>query len=242
MIECVMSRTYYPNVRQQVDRFCESIDRDPASVRIVGITKYVDAATTAGVIDDGCTLCGESRPQVLWEKAAALEPRSVQWHLIGHLQRNKVTRTVPLLSMLQSLDSLRLAKEVAKQCELINRTLDCLIEVNVSNETQKTGLPPDEAERLLEECRQLPGLRICGIMSMASQAGDEVVAKQFRRGRELLERWSARWADEMHPLNELSMGMSGDWPIAIAEGATMVRIGTALFSGGNVAEQGEQSS
>jgi hypothetical protein len=204
--------------------------RSADAVRIVGVTKYVDASAALAVVEAGCSDLGESRPQSLWDKASQL-PNSVRWHLIGHLQRNKCKRTLPLLHMLHSLDSWRLAEQIAADAAPQSPPVQALLEVNLTLDPAKTGLPPDAALPWLQQYMDTPNihhrLQIAGLMGMSSLAADrDQTRREFAHLRELRDRWS----HEMGlPLPELSMGMSDDFDIAIEEGSTCVRIGSRFF-------------
>ncbi len=172
----------------------------------------------------GVAVLGENRVQEARDKIRLLPPAS--WHLIGHLQTNKAKLAVDLFELIHSLDSLRLAGELDRQGRLAGKTVRCLVEVNVGDEAQKTGVPPGEVGRLLEAARTLPALRIEGLMAVPPFLPDaRDVRPYFRRLRELRDRLTG----EGHALAELSMGMSHDFEEAIQEGATLVRIGTAIF-------------
>jgi pyridoxal phosphate enzyme (YggS family) len=205
--------------------------RRPEDVLLVAVTKYVDAATTDALVSAGCCDLGESRPQDLWRKADDLAGRPIRWHMIGHLQRNKARRTLPLVTLLHAGDSLRLL-ETAEECAAeAGRTTDVLVEVNVSGDTTKHGFAPGEIEPLLPRLAELRHLRIRGLMAMARWGGslDEARA-DFVRLRELRDRLHLSCPPQIS-LQELSMGMSGDFEVAIEEGATLVRVGSALFEG-----------
>ncbi len=190
-----------------------------------------DEATPV-LVAAGCRDLGESRPQQLWQKAAALETAGVAWHLIGHLQRNKVARTLPLVSLVHSGDSLRLlealdAEAVRANCD----PLPVLLELNVSGDAAKHGFQPSELEPLADSLTRLPRIEIRGLMAMAGCEGDlDDARREFAALRQWRDRlrsaWAGRWS-----LDELSMGMSGDYEVAIEEGATLVRVGSALFEG-----------
>ncbi|MEZ6092283.1 MAG: YggS family pyridoxal phosphate-dependent enzyme [Pirellulaceae bacterium] len=216
-------------VRADIDRACRAAGRDASDVTIVGVTKYVDASLTKALVDAGCTDLGENRPQVLWRKAEDLDDVSIRWHLIGSLQRNKAKRTVPILHRLHSLDSLRLAQTVAEITAMQGSVLPCMLEVNISGDADKHGFDPKILEAELFEIQQLAGLRIDGLMCMASleHPGNEA-AIDFQALRKLRDNLAAKSG---LPLTELSMGMSGDFEAAIAEGSTIVRIGSRLFEG-----------
>jgi pyridoxal phosphate enzyme (YggS family) len=220
-------------VRERIAVAARGAGRSPDEVRLVAVTKYVDAATTRLLFDAGCTDLGESRPQQLWDKAAALNDAAIRWHLIGHLQRNKVRRTLPLVHLIHSGDGLRLLEELDRDtAALAGRSpLAVLLEVNVSGETAKHGFAPDDLPKHVETLAAFKHLDVRGLMAMAGLDDDPTSARRdFARLRELRDRlrreWSGRFA-----LDELSMGMSGDYEAAIAEGATLVRVGSALFEG-----------
>ncbi len=218
------------------------------AVTLVAVTKYVDVATAAALVDAGCHDLGESRPQELWSKAAALggtcilpvhpsqdttdhATPAIRWHLIGHLQRNKIRRTLPLVHLIQSVDSRRLLAMINDEAALLGRPIDVLLEANISDDANKTGLPPDAIEPLLADASKWPHVRVRGLMGMASlEGGDEAAKRDFDRLRLLRDRLAQNIPAQVS-LAELSMGMSGDYEIAIAHGATIVRVGSALFEG-----------
>ncbi len=203
--------------------------RSADSVTLVAVTKYVAPEWANALADLGCVDLGESRPQELWTKAAAAGSRPVRWHLIGHLQRNKVRRTLPLVSLLHSVDSTRLLEELDIESAAMGRRTPILLEVNISGDESKHGFHPREMPEVLQLSRRFPNLELRGLMGMASLEGDlEAARLDFRRLRELRDRLRDRGDGD---LPELSMGMSGDFEVAIEEGATIVRVGSAFFEG-----------
>jgi len=205
--------------------------RDPEEVRIVGVTKYVDAATTAAVLDAGCGDLGEARPQQLVEKSLALADYAPhpRWHLIGSLQRNKVRRTVETADVIHSIDSLKLLHFVDSIAGELKRSPDVLLEVNISGDESKHGFTPDDLLSHSDAFQQVARIRIVGLMGMAGLDADpDLAQRQFASLRELRDRLAT--GSGLH-LPELSMGMSDDFSQAIAEGATIVRIGSKLFEG-----------
>jgi hypothetical protein len=179
----------------------------------------------------GCRDLGESRSQELWSKAAELADLSINWHLIGHLQRNKVERTLPLVSLIHSADSVRLIAAINESAAAMWREVPVLLEVNVSGDRSKHGFGPDEIARLLPEIAAFDHVEVRGLMAMAGREGDlESARRDFARLRELRDRLRRELPAGMS-LDELSMGMSGDFEAAIEEGATIVRVGSALFEG-----------
>lgn len=203
--------------------------RCPSEVRLIAVTKYVDLATTKVVLECGCTELGESRPQQLWGKAEAISEQSLSWHLVGHLQRNKVKRTVAVADWIHSVDSLRLLHAIGRQASEIERTVNVLLEVNVSGDSDKHGFAVGVLPELMSELAEYPHARVRGLMGMGSlHGGRERARRDFAALRNLRDRLLSRCPDGVS-LEELSMGMSGDYDVAVEEGATMVRIGSALF-------------
>jgi hypothetical protein len=199
-------------------------------VTLVAVTKTVDAGMAALLADMGIRDLGESRPQELWKKAAAA-PASVRWHLVGHLQRNKIERTLPLVKMIHSVDSVRLLEALEQECAKQELRPRVLLEVNVSREEAKHGFRPEEMPALAKTFERYPHLDIAGFMSMAALAGNP---EEARPTFAALRRWRDRLRQllgQPNALPELSMGMTNDFEIAIEEGATLVRIGSALFEG-----------
>ena len=220
-------------VRDQVAEACRRAGRDPATVTLIGVTKYVDAAAARLVHAAGCHDLAESRPQALWGKAEALADLAPppRWHLIGHLQRNKIRRTLAVNPLIHSLDSGRLLEALAAE-SAAGGVCEALVEVNLAGDPDRTGATEAEAEAIVAAAATRPEIRIRGLMGMASVPdGDPGAARrEFARLRELRDRFAATLPGG-DSLRELSMGMSGDFVEAILEGATMIRIGSALFAG-----------
>jgi len=223
-------------IRGRIDEACRRAGRDPAGVRIVGVTKYVDAESAACLLAAGCVDLGESRPQSLWEKAAALETQGMQprWHLVGHLQRNKLRRTLPLLDLLHTLDSERLLAAAAEEAQRVGRPLQALVEVNLAGLPGRSGVAPEDVAGLVAAAAGGP-VHVRGLMGMASRPdADAGSAADPRREFAILRECLAavrREVDDPASLVELSMGMSGDFEAAVLEGATTVRIGSLLWEG-----------
>lgn len=218
-------------VREQIAGAALAAGRDPASVRLVAVTKYVDAATARHVLAAGCTELAESRPQELWAKAADPALSAARWHLVGRLQRNKIRRTLPLVTLIHSVDGERLIEAIQGEAAAIGRGTEILLEVNCSGEAAKQGFSPEEVRRLLPRLADFAHIKVAGLMTMAPLEGGESAARQaFAKLRTLRDQLAAE-APPNVTLAELSMGMSGDFPAAIAEGATLVRIGSTLFEG-----------
>lgn len=218
-------------VRERIDAAAARAGRNGAEITLVGVTKYVDAATAQVLVDAGLYDLGESRPQELWSKAAALADPRIRWHLIGHLQRNKARRTLPHISLLHSLDSLPLAEALNAEAQAPSRRLPVLLEIKIAADAAKHGFAVDETLSALHAIARLPGLEVRGLMCMASlEGGDDAARRDFARLRQLRDKLQSDCLPGTS-LAELSMGMSGDYEIAIAEGATIVRVGSALFEG-----------
>lgn len=222
-------------VRQAMAEAAERSGRAADAVTLVAVTKYVDAEVVQALIEAGCHELGESRPQQLWEKVAALpaEPNgaAIRWHMIGHLQRNKIARTLPLVSMIQSLDRDSLVTALDHTAAVQQRVIDVLLQVNISGEAAKQGWAAADLPQVVERVAACNQLRIRGLMAMASLAGGrEEARREFAQLRHLRDSLLADCPDGIL-LDELSMGMSRDFDVAIEEGATMVRVGSLLYEG-----------
>ncbi|NLX98482.1 MAG: YggS family pyridoxal phosphate-dependent enzyme [Rhodopirellula sp.] len=218
-------------VRERIAAAAAASGRSADDVTLVAVTKYVGPNVIRAVVGAGCTRLGESRPQQLWSRAAEIDDLRVEWHLIGHLQRNKVQRTLPLVAMIQSVDSLRLAAAINEAAAVSGRITPILLEVHISDDASKHGFEPDELDRTLQDLAGLEHVRIGGLMCMAGLEGGLAGAQRdFAALRRLRDRLRANCPPQID-LRELSMGMSGDYEVAIREGATIVRVGSALFEG-----------
>ena len=226
-------------IRQNIDDACAKANRLPQEVSIVAVTKTVELAPISWLIDLGMTELGESRVQQLLtrgkEVAEHLGRRrlkpvpTVRWHMIGHLQRNKVKPVLECAEMIHSVDSLRLAEEINARAEKLGRRMSVMLQINCSQEDQKFGVAVGAATHLGELICTLDHLRLVGLMTMAPLADDPEAARpSFVRLRELYEemRNDKIGGDDFR---HLSMGMSNDYTVAVEEGATILRIGTALF-------------
>jgi PLP dependent protein len=218
-------------LRETIAAAAQRSGRAASDVTLVGVTKYVTADIAQRLALVGCQDLGESRPQELWEKAERIVDDAIHWHLIGHLQRNKIRRTLPLVSLIHSGDSLRLMAAVDQIATEPQLRVPILIEVNISGDATKHGFHLNEVEPALAEMAAFKFLEIRGLMCMASREGDLDQARQeFAQLRQLREKLQTVAPPEIQ-LRELSMGMSADFEVAIEEGATLVRIGSALFEG-----------
>lgn len=213
-------------IRSRIDQACERSGRQPDSVRLMAVSKNQSPERVAEAASAGLTLFGENRIQEAKVKIP-LCPGQLEWHFIGHLQSNKSRDAVSLFHVVQGVDSLALAEELQKQAIKQARSLPILLEVNVAGESSKFGWNPDRLLAELLQLNALPRLVVQGLMTIAPYAVDpEQVRPIFRRLRELRDRCTDLLGA---PLPVLSMGMSGDLEVAIEEGATLVRVGTALF-------------
>jgi PLP dependent protein len=211
-------------LRGRVADACAKAGRDPAGVTVVAVTKTVSARVAAlcGVAD-----LGENRPQALWAKAEAVP--GARWHLIGHLQRNKLARTVPLVALVHSVDSVRLLEALDAFGRQRGEPVPVLLEVNCSRESAKGGFAVEELPAVGDRLPTLAGVRCDGLMTMAALDADpEQCRPAFAELRQLRDRLRTQTG---LPLPHLSMGMSNDYPVAVEEGATLIRPGTALFAG-----------
>ncbi len=217
-------------IRERMAAAAARAGRQASEVSLVAVTKFASTADIRALAAAGWADFGESRPQQLWQRAEELADLPVRWHLIGHLQRNKVRRTLPLVAMVHSVDGLRLAECMdAEMPAAAVRPLPVLLEVNTSGEAAKDGLPLSEVERLLASVAGFRNLAVRGLMCMAALEGGLAAAhRDFAALRELRDRLRNHCPAEVK-LDELSMGMSGDFEAAIEEGATIVRVGSALF-------------
>ena len=219
-------------VRERVRRACQRAGRQPDEVTLVGVTKKFPVDVIAAARQAGLRDFGENRAQELVEKAVALpgviQGGDIRWHMVGHLQRNKARDVVACADVFHALESLRLAAELDRRAAQAGRTLPCFVQVNVSGEASKFGLDPGDVLDMLNRLAAYEHLHLVGLMTLAAPVADpEDVRPQFRRLRQVFEAYNQ--AGSRQPMSFLSMGMSGDYEVAIEEGATHVRLGTALF-------------
>jgi pyridoxal phosphate enzyme (YggS family) len=216
-------------IKERIRKACESCSRDADSVRLVAVSKTIAAGTVKEAIEAGVTVLGENYIQEAREKFNTLVQYPVSWHFIGHLQSNKAKYAVRLFDLIHSVDSFKLARELDKQANKLDKIQQILVQVNISAEDTKSGISADEAPGLISEISRLENLSIRGLMTMPPYFYQpEKVKPFFAALRELRDRIKAQ-APANVSLEELSMGMTGDFEVAIEEGATLVRIGTAIF-------------
>ena len=212
-------------VRQQVETARNKANRQD-QVNVIAVTKYVDIATTETLVKTGIQHIGENRVDKFLEKYQALNGYDITWHLIGSLQRRKVKDVINLVDYFHALDSVKLAQEIQKRAE---HPIKCFLQVNISGEESKHGFAPDELDDVLAEIAQLDKIEIVGLMTMAPfEASQEELQDIFSKTHQLQKQLEKKQLKNM-PFSELSMGMSRDFEVAIANGATYVRIGTSFF-------------
>ncbi len=220
------------NIKRVRDEICDTAvkcGRNPDEITLCAVTKTVDASAAQEVLDSGVTVLGENRVQALLEKYEVLADKP-EWHLIGHLQTNKVKYITDKVSLIHSVESLRLAEEIDRRAKQVGKIQDILIEVNVSGEASKFGIAPEDTERLLEEISGFNNICVRGLMTIAplpEKEGEN--RKYFSKLRELFIDIQSKKYDNSN-IDILSMGMSRDFKDAIKEGATIIRVGTALFN------------
>jgi pyridoxal phosphate enzyme (YggS family) len=215
-------------IHARIDAACQRCQRDPQTVRLVAVSKTHPAASVNEAAAAGQEIFGENYVQEFVAKSEAIEA-PVQWHFIGSLQSNKVKYLVGRVAMVHSVDRLSLAEELDRQWGKLGQSLEILIEVNLGDEESKSGASAEAAIALVRRIATLPHLKICGLMALPPYLEDaEAVRPYFRRLRELAAEIAAARISGV-ALRELSMGMSHDFEVAIEEGATLVRVGTAIF-------------
>ena len=216
-------------IRTRVQAACGRVGRSPESVTLIGVTKTVGHEVAQALVDLGVADLGENRPQELWRKSDLVS--GARWHVIGHLQRNKVERTVGLSSLIHSVDSERLLEAIETEAKRIGKQTAVLLEVNCSGEEAKHGFTPEAVLAFTSNLKPLHFVRIEGLMTMAALADDPEAARPAFRRLAGLQKELRQVLGDQHPLNQLSMGMSGDFEVAIEEGATHIRVGTVLVGG-----------
>jgi len=215
-------------VEERIAAACRRAGRARTDVKLVAVTKTVSVEIARQMVDAGVCELGESRPQELWKKAANLSA-GVHWHLIGHLQRNKVEKTLPLVTMIHSVDSWRLLEALEQEALRCSQTIEVLLECNASGEAAKHGLAIADVPKLMPQLAQLRQVRVAGLMTMAAlEAEPEICRPTFAALRRLRDQLRND-VPPPHRMEHLSMGMSNDFEVAIEEGATLIRLGTVLF-------------
>ena len=230
-------------VKDTISSACARVGRDPGEVKLVVVTKSAAIEAVKEVIRLGFSDLGENRVQQLKKVSAQIAdffqgpdggsdlPKNVSWHMIGHLQRNKVSLVLPIAFLIHSVDTLRLAEEINTSAAKLNLCPKVLLQVNTSNEPQKYGVPIGAATHLAEQIETLPNLKLVGLMTMAPLTHNKNVVRTcfVRAGELFIEMRGEKIVSRQ--FTELSMGMSSDYEIAVEEGATILRIGSAIFAG-----------
>lgn len=215
-------------IPENLRRFTDAL---PQNVRLIAVSKYQSLEAIREAYDAGQRLFGENKALECAQKQAEL-PNDIEWHFIGHLQTNKVKYIAPFVRLIHSVDSLKLLREINKEAAKNQRVVDCLMQFHIAREETKFGLTEAEARELLQEARreELQHVRICGVMGMASLSEDEaLVCDEFRTLRRYFEVLKQEYFNGQDHFCEISMGMTQDFRLAIEEGATLIRIGTAIF-------------
>ncbi|MDY9917644.1 MAG: YggS family pyridoxal phosphate-dependent enzyme [Proteiniphilum sp.] len=216
------------SIRSHIDDLRETV---PPDVTLVAVSKFHPAETVREAYDAGLRVFGESRVQELVAKKEQL-PGDIEWHFIGNLQRNKVKQIAPFISLIHSLDNERLMLEIEKQGAANRRIISCLLQIHIAEEETKAGFSPGECRQFLEEgkWKACPHVRIAGVMGMATFTDDvDQVRDEFRQLKLLFDEFKTGFFRHDTAFKEISMGMTGDYPVAIEEGSTMIRIGTLIF-------------
>ena len=218
------------NIAQNIEKI--KAELAGTSARLIAVTKTKPVADLQAAYDGNCKVFGENKVQEMVEKWEVL-PKDIEWHLIGHLQSNKVKYMASFVTMIHSIDSLKLLQEVDKQALKNNRVIDCLLQIYIAQEETKFGLSEDEAREILdsEEFKVMKNVRIVGVMGMATFTDNqEQIRLEFRGLKSFFEALKTQHSvTENLQLNEVSMGMSGDYLLAAEEGSTLVRVGSAIF-------------
>lgn len=203
----------------------------PQGVRLVAVSKFHPNEAIEEAYHAGQRIFGESKVQEMTAKYESL-PKDIEWHFIGHLQTNKIKYMIPYVALIHGIDSYKLLVEVNKQATKIGRTVNCLLQIHIAQEDTKFGFSPVECKEMLSagEWKELTHIRICGLMGMASNTNNiEQIKREFRLLHTLFQETKANWFANVNYFQELSMGMSHDYHEAIAEGGTMVRVGSKIF-------------
>ena len=215
-------------IRQRIAAAAGRVNRVPDDIKLLAVTKTVSPAAIMQAVDAGVTMLGENYIQEAKEKIAVIEER-IQWHMIGHLQTNKAKYAVNLFDYIHSVDRLELAGEINKRARMIGRKINILIEINVSGEKTKSGVPADEAVDLIKNVSLLENVSVKGLMTMAPYSANPENSRPYFSALKNLQKNIISEGIAGIQMNELSMGMTDDFEIAIEEGATIVRIGRAIF-------------
>ena len=208
------------NIKENLSLFKNKI---PKEVSLVAVSKTKPAELVLNAYEGGQKIFGENKVQELVQKAEDL-PKDIAWHMIGHLQTNKVKFIAPFVSLIHAVDSLKLLKEINKRAEQNNRIIDCLLQVHIATESSKFGFGMEEVESALNQAEEFKNIKIIGLMGLATFTDDtQQVAQEFKNLKTVFD------SIKNDTITNLSMGMSGDYKLAIEQGSTMVRVGSAIF-------------
>lgn len=215
------------------DNYFEILSSIPENVQLVAVSKTKPVVDIQVIYDCGQRIFGENKAQEIVEKQSQL-PDDIEWHFIGHLQRNKVKMVIPYISCVESIDSLRLLKDIDNEARKINRVIDCFLEFKIAREETKSGMTFEQGVELLSsnDYKMMNNIRICGVMGMATYTKDvSQIKEEFSRLKEMFEVLKPQFFKYVDYFTQISMGMSDDYQIAIVQGSTIVRVGSSIFGG-----------
>lgn len=224
-----MIGTNIEQIRNRIAWRCQAAGRSPAEIILLAVSKTFSADNVAEAVHHGVRDIGENYVQELLQKRSSLNDNQVRWHFIGHLQSNKVKQIIDWIHLIHAIDTVGLAKEVNHRAHSANRTVDILLEVNTTGESSKFGLEPDHTVEFVKQLEALENIKICGLMTIGPFLPDPEGSRPMFRQLRLLKDEIARLHQRNVSMKHLSMGMTGDFEVAIDEGATILRIGTAIF-------------
>ena len=216
------------NISNNINQIVNQI---PNNVKLVAVSKTKPVEDIIGAYNGGYKIFGENKVQELSDKYEAL-PKDIEWHMIGHLQTNKVKYIAPFVYLIHAVDSFKLLKTINKEAVKNNRTINCLLQIHIAKEETKFGFSLEEIEQMLDndECQNLKNIKICGVMGMATFTDDnKIVGSEFQYLSDCFHRLKKSYFDDSPDFKELSMGMSGDYKIAVEKGTTMIRVGSLIF-------------
>ena len=216
-------------IQNRIQTVCHRLGRNPAEVKLLLVTKTVSAETIKEALDAGVNLIGENKIQEALAKYQILKNENIEWHFIGHLQTNKIKDVLKFAHMIQSVDRLDLVQKLSARLQLENKIMPILIQVNTSREASKFGVAPEDALSLIHEAAKYPNLQIKGLMTIGANSEDEAKVRESFRLLKKIQQQVIHAQIEGVSMEILSMGMSGDFEMALEEGANLVRIGSAIF-------------
>ncbi|MCG8541065.1 MAG: YggS family pyridoxal phosphate-dependent enzyme [Clostridia bacterium] len=215
-------------IKNNINNACKKINRNPEEINLIAVTKTIDTEQMNAALKMGIKIIGENKVQEIMEKYDKIEYET-QWHMIGHLQTNKVKYIIDKVDLIHSVDSIRLAKEIDKRAKKINKIIDILIQINVADEETKFGLSSNKIDNTIKEISDLGNIRVQGLMAMVPYVEDpEVVRPYFKKMKKIYDSLKNSSFQKVS-MNYLSMGMTNDYMVAIEEGSNMIRIGTGIF-------------